>query len=92
MRFPRHLVALSVVGAAACGPTYVVQSPPGSVPQRAPEPPRVPPMEVSIVRVDENRVLIQTSRQAYIAVFEVVPGRGVSLVRLMAYCGSPPPI
>lgn len=80
MRFPRLLVALSVVGAAACGPTYVVQSPPGSVPQRAPEPPRMPPMEVSIVRVDENRVLIQTSRQAYIAVFEVVPGRGVSLV------------
>lgn len=80
MRFPRLLVALSVVGAAACGPTYVVQSPPGSVPQRAPEPPRMPPMEVSIVRADENRVLIQTSRQAYIAVFEVVPGRGVSLV------------
>ncbi|HKN68480.1 MAG TPA: hypothetical protein VJW73_19485 [Gemmatimonadaceae bacterium] len=80
MRFPRLLVTLSVLGAAACGPTYVVQSPPGSVPQRAPEPPRVPPMEVSIVRADENRVLIQTSRQAYIAVFEVVPGRGVSLV------------
>jgi hypothetical protein len=80
MRFPRFLVALSVVGAAACGPTYVVQSPPGSVPQRAPEPPRVPPMEVSVVRTEENRVLIQTSRQAYLAVFEIVPGRGVSLV------------
>ena len=37
-------------------------------------------MEVSIVRTEENRVLVQTSRQAYIAVFEVVPGRGVSLV------------
>lgn len=80
MRFPRLLVGLSAVGAAACGPTYVVQSPPGSVPQRAPEPPRVPPMEVSIVRTEENRVLVQTSRQAYIAVFEIVPGRGVSLV------------
>ena len=80
MRFPRLLLALSVVGAAACGPTYVVQSPPGSVPQRTPEPPRVAPMEVSVVRADENRVLIQTSRQAYIAVFEIVPGRGVSLV------------
>ena len=40
----------------------------------------MPPMEVSIVRTEENRVLIQTSRQAYIAVFEIVPGRGVSLV------------
>ena len=80
MRFPRLLIGLSIVGAAACGPTYVVQSPPGSVPQRAPEPPRVPPMEVSIVRTEENRVLVQTSRQAYIAVFEIVPGRGVSIV------------
>ena len=80
MRFPQLLVGLSIVGAAACGPTYVVQSPPGSVPQRAPEPPRMPPMEVSIVRTEENRVLIQTSRQAYLAVFEIVPGRGVSLV------------
>ena len=80
MRFHRILVALSVAGSAACGPTYVVQSPPGSVPQRAPEPPRVPPMEVSIVRTEESRVLIQTSRQAYLAVFEIVPGRGVSLV------------
>jgi hypothetical protein len=57
MRFPRFLVALSFVGAAACGP-----------------------MEVSVVRTEENRVLIQTSRQAYLAVFEIVPGRGVSLV------------
>lgn len=80
MRFHRLLVAVSVVVSAACGPTYVVQSPPGSVPQRAPEPPRVPPMEVSIVRTEDSRVLIQTSRQAYIAVFEIVPGRGVSLV------------
>ena len=80
MRFHRFLVAISVVASAACGPTYVVQSPPGSVPQRAPEPPRVPPMEVSIVRTEDSRVLIQTSRQAYIAVFEIVPGRGVSLV------------
>jgi hypothetical protein len=37
-------------------------------------------MEVSVVRTEENRVLIQTSRQAYLAVFEIVPGRGVSLV------------
>jgi hypothetical protein len=80
MRFPRLLVAFSVVGAAACGPTYVVQSRPGPAPQPAPEPPRVAPLEVSIVRTEENRVLVQTSRQAYIAVFEIVPGRGVSLV------------
>lgn len=81
MRFPHYLLALSVLGAAACGPTYVVQGPPpGPAPQRVPEPPRVPPLEVSIVRTEEGRVLLQTSRQAYVAVFEIVPGRGVSLV------------
>jgi hypothetical protein len=86
MRSPRLLLALSVIGAAACGPTYVVQGPPrGPEPQQVeppppPPPPRVPPMEVSIVRTEEGRVLVQTSRQAYLAVFEIVPGRGVSLV------------
>ena len=82
MRLALHRVlAAVVIGTAACGPTYVVQGPPpGPAPQRVPPPPQTPPMEVNIVRTDENRVLIQTSRQAYIAVFEIVPGRGVSLV------------
>jgi hypothetical protein len=78
MRFSRSLVTLAIVGAAACGPTYVVQGPPPS--QRVPVPPRVDPLQVNIVRPEEGRVLIQTSRPAYVAVFEVVPGRGVSLV------------
>lgn len=80
MRFPRFAIALSVLGAVACGPTYVVQGTPRPVPQPAPEAPRVPPLEVSILRSEEGRVLIQTSREAYVAVFEIVPGRGVSLV------------
>jgi hypothetical protein len=80
MRFSPQLLALVFVGAAACGPTYVVQSTPTPAPQRVPVPPRVEPLGVSIVRPDEGRVLIQTSRPAYVAVFEIVPGRGVSLV------------
>ena len=80
MRFSRHLLAFAVVGTAACGPTYVVQQPPSQAPQRVPPPPRVQPLEVNIVRPDEGRVLVQTSRPAYVAVFEIVPGRGVSLV------------
>ena len=81
MRLHRSLLAFLAVGAAACGPTYVVQGPPpGPAPQRVPPPPVTPPLEVSIVRAEDARVLIQTSRQAYVAVFEIVPGRGTSLV------------
>jgi hypothetical protein len=80
MRFSRQLLALVLVGAAACGPTYVVQSTPVPVTQRAPEPPRVEPLQVNIVRPEEGRILVQTSRPSYLAVFEIVPGRGVSLV------------
>ncbi|HEY2378692.1 MAG TPA: hypothetical protein VGH98_22110 [Gemmatimonadaceae bacterium] len=80
MRFSLQLLSLTLVGAAACGPTYVVQSRPTPAPERVPVPPRVSPLEVSIVRAEDGRVLIQTSRPAYAAVFEIVPGRGVSLV------------
>jgi len=81
MRFHRSLFVFLTAGAAACGPTYVVQGPPpGPAPQRVPPPPATPPLEVSIVRTEEARVLLQTSRQAYVAVFEIVPGRGASLV------------
>lgn len=79
MRFS-SLLTLAALGLAACGPTYVVQSPPGSAPERVPAPPRVEPLGVNIVRPDDGRVLVQTSRPAYVAVFEIVPGRGVSLV------------
>ena len=85
MRFSPQLLALVFVGAAACGPTYVVQSAPTPAPQRVPVPPRVEPLGVTIVRPDDGRVLIQTSRAAYVAVFEIVPGRGVSLVYPQPY-------
>lgn len=85
MRFSRQLLALVLVGAAACGPTYVVQSAPTPAPQRVPVPPRVEPLGVSIVRPEDGRVLVQTSRPAYVAVFEIVPGRGVSLVYPQPY-------
>ena len=81
MRCHRSLLVFLTAGAAACGPTYVVQGPPpGPAPQRVPPPPPTPPLEVSIVRTEEARVLLQTSRQSYVAVFEIVPGRGAALV------------
>jgi hypothetical protein len=80
MRFSPTLLAMAAAGLAACGPTYVVQSPRQPAPQRVPVPPRVEPLEVSVVRSEDNRVLVQTSRPSYVAVFEIIPGRGVSLV------------
>jgi hypothetical protein len=86
MRISRHLLAvLTVAGTAACGPTYVVQQPPSQAPQRVPPPPRVEPLEVNVVRPEEGRVLVQTNRPAYVAVFEIVPGRGVALVYPQPY-------
>jgi large subunit ribosomal protein L2 len=84
MRFSRSLLSLVLIGAAACGPTYVVQSAPRPAPDRVPlppPPPRVDPLQVSIVRPEDGRVLVQTSRPAYLAVFEIVPGRGAQMVR-----------
>lgn len=80
MRFSSSLLTIAALGLAACGPTYVVQSAPQPAPQRVPTPPRIDPLEVNIVRPEDGRVLIQTSRPAYVAVFEIIPGRGVSLV------------
>jgi hypothetical protein len=55
----------------------------------------VPPVGVTIVRVDDSRLLVSTNQPAYLAVFEIVPNRGVTLVypasprqRQMALAGS----
>lgn len=50
------------------------------VPAPAPLPTEMPPVAVSIVRADESRLLVSTNQASYLAVFEIVPGRGVSLV------------
>lgn len=80
MRLAPRILPIVLIATAACGPTYVVQSAPTPAPERVPVPPRVEPLGISIVRPEEGRVLIQTNRPAYVAVFEVVPGRGAALV------------
>lgn len=38
------------------------------------------PVEITVVRPDQGRLLVQTNRSAYVALFEIVPGRGVALL------------
>ncbi|MDQ6633351.1 MAG: hypothetical protein M3Z10_01195 [Gemmatimonadota bacterium] len=73
----------------ACGGTRVVYVPaPSSTPapvaktMPAPRviPAPMPPVAVTIARVDDNRLLVSTNQPAYLAVFEIVPNRGVTLV------------
>lgn len=48
-------------------------------PARAPEP--VVPLEVTLARPVNGRLLVQTNRPAYVAIFEIVPGHGVALMQ-----------
>jgi hypothetical protein len=77
MRSP--LAVLAMLSIAACvGPgTYTV------VPQSTPAPvqrPALSPMEITIVRPEAGKLLVQTNRAAYVALFEIVPDRGVALI------------
>lgn len=49
-----------------------------------PPPPPVevaqPPVAVTIVRAEENRLLVSLDRPSYLAVFDIVPGRGVTIL------------
>ena len=53
-------------------------------PAPAPVPPPVevapPPVAVTIVRADEGRLLVSLDQPAYLAVFDIVPGRGVTML------------
>lgn len=40
----------------------------------------VEPLEIDIARPHQGKVFVQTSRAAYVAIFEIVPDRGVELV------------
>lgn len=73
------LTALLAFAAAGCssGTTVVVYRP-GPAP--APEPQRLEPLELEIARPYRQRMLVQTSRPAYVAIFEIIPDRGVALV------------
>ena len=86
MRTPFAILASSLL--VACGGTRVVYvpapvNPPATVVVKTtpvPVPIPMPPVAVTIARVDDNRLLVSTNQPAYLAVFEIVPNRGVWLV------------
>ena len=78
MRTPVNTVvaslALALVG---CVPsTTVVRQPPAPKPL----PTVIEPLEVDVARPHNGKIYIQTNRPAYVAIFDVVPERGVALV------------
>jgi len=85
MRISNFLLALPLAVAACLpsGPYTVIANPdpqPVLTPPPPPPPPRVTPLEITVVRQDANKLLLQTNRYAYVALFEIVPQRGVALV------------
>lgn len=89
MRIPIVILAASLLAAsllAACvSGTRVVYVPVPASDPVPPPPAPMPPVAVTIARVEDSRVLVSTNQAAYLAVFEIVPGRGVTL----AYPTSP---
>jgi hypothetical protein len=102
MRTPIALLAGTLLVACASGTRVVYVPVPASNPAPAPAAPSarviptpLPPVGVTIVQVNDNRMLVSTNQPAYLAVFEIVPNRGVTLVypasprqRQLALAGS----
>ncbi len=84
MRTLLAILAASVLVACSSGTRIVYVPAPAPAPAAkrapAPAPMPMPPVAVTIARVEDSRVLVSTNQPAYLAVFEIVPGRAVSLV------------
>lgn len=81
MRAPIRRVATLVasIALAACSSgTVIVVRPPAPPPP--PPRPRIEPLEVTLARPVRGHLLVQTNRPSYVALFEIVPGRGVALL------------
>jgi hypothetical protein len=76
MRTILHLVAALALAACSSGHVIVVHRPPPP----PPPPPRIEPLEIAVARPIRGHFLIQTNRPAYVALFEIVPERGVALI------------
>lgn len=70
------LVASIVLAACSSGTVYVVQRPAPP----PPPPPRIEPLEITLARPVRGQLVVQTNRPSYVALFEIVPDRGVALL------------
>lgn len=74
----RYLTLLTALVLTACSSgTYIIVRDPSPPP---PPPPRIEPLEITLARPIRGQLLVQTNRPAYIALFEIVPERGVALL------------
>jgi hypothetical protein len=71
------LVASIVLAACSSGNVYVVRRP---TPPPPPPPPRIEALEITLARPIRGQLLVQTNRPSYVALFEIVPDRGVALL------------
>lgn len=71
------LVASLVLAACSSGTVYVVRRP---APPPPPPPPRIEPLEITLARPIRGQLVVQTNRPSYVALFEIVPDRGVALL------------
>jgi len=74
-----HLIAAVALVLAGCssGGTVIVRQP---LPQPAPVPVVIEPLEVDVTRPHNGKIYVQTNRAAYVAIVEIVPERGATLV------------
>ena len=73
-----RLVAVLALVLAGCssGGTVIVRQPPPP----APLPVVIEPLEVDVTRPHNGKIYVQTNRAAYVAIVEIVPERGATLV------------
>jgi hypothetical protein len=71
------LAASIALAACSAGTVIVVRQP---TPPPAPPPPRIEPLEITVARPVRGQLIVQTNRPSYVAIFEIVPDRGVALL------------
>ena len=71
------LTALIALIACSSGRVIVVRQP---APPPPPPPLRIAPLEITVARPIRGQLLVQTNRPSYVALFEIVPERGVALL------------
>ena len=70
------VLALVLAGCLRQVGTVVVRQPPPP----APMPVVIEPLEVDVTRPHNGKIYVQTNRAAYVAIVEIVPERGATLV------------
>lgn len=71
------LIACLALAACSSGTVIVVRQP---GPPPPPPPPRIEPLEITVARPVRGQLVVQTNRPSYVALFEIVPDRGVALI------------